>query len=70
MGPICFSRCVERKELLKKAISALHEYEELEERADAVMDKYRELNKAARIALHKPETALNEYLDQVRKHGC
>jgi hypothetical protein len=67
-----FLPCEERKELLKKAASALREHEELKHKADVVIgtDKYQELNKTAIEAMHKAETALASYLHHVREHGC
>lgn len=67
-----FQRCPEREQLLNKAASARREHDELKRKAGMVVgtEKYHAVIESAHAALQMAETAMNEYLDHVREHGC
>jgi hypothetical protein len=67
-----FQPCAERKQLLEKAAPARREHDDLKRRAGMIIgtEEYHAVNESARAALHKAETAVNEYLHHVWEHGC
>jgi len=71
-GVPLFQPCPERKELLNKAAYARREHDDLKRRAGMMIgtEEHHAVNESARAALHKVETAVNEYLHHVREHGC